>query len=101
MARATKKVTLSPNGYVGKEKLTIARRANGTQVYVWRGQNVPADIPEDEVLRLAQGGYIEPKDAPAGAGNPRQTKRAATTPATPPATGDEGDVDEGDGDGDA
>lgn len=106
MARATtKKQTLAPGGYVGKEKLTLARRANGTQVYVWRGQPVPADIPEAEVLRLAARGYIVAKDvkkAPA-----RQAPAAAAKPAEQAKPeGDQGeavkdDGDKGDGNADA
>lgn len=86
MARATaKKATLAPGGYIGKEKLTIARRANGTQVYVWHGQAVPSDIPEAELLRLAEGGYIEAKPTTDKA---RTSNRSAG--GAPGAAGDKG-----------
>ena len=106
MARATtKKQTLAAGGYVGKEKLTIARRENGTQVYVWRGQPVPADIPAAEVLRLAERGYIvakEVKKAPA-----RQAPASSEKPAESAKTeGEQGEAvkdagDKGDGNADA
>lgn len=103
MARATaKKPTLAAGGYIGKEKLTIARRANGTQVYVWRGQVVPSDIPEAELLRLAEGGYIEAKPttdksrtsnrsagAASGASGDKGTSTAAGSEGKTESTGDD------------
>ena len=104
-ARTTKKTTASPEGYIGKAPLTILRDAQHRQVYVYRGQTVPAGIPETELLRLAAGGYIAAKETPKA---PATTARATSSrapakqsSAAEPADDDNTEAKDEKGDGDA
>lgn len=45
--------------YQVKVPLVIASDEAGAHVYLYQGQPVPSSIPADEVLRLADGGFIE------------------------------------------
>lgn len=58
---------------VGKEALTIIKTATGSHAYVYAGQPVPGDVPDEELQRLYDEGFIT--DAP--------KVEAEQTPATP------------------
>lgn len=83
----------SADGYVGKAALTIVRMPNGTQAYVYAGQKVPADAPDDEVTRLLKGGFIAEVKASA-----KPAGRQASTPPAPPASTPPGSTADGTGD---
>ncbi len=60
---------------IGKEALTIARTITGSHAYIYRGQPVPKDVPEDEAQRLLDEGFL--------AEAPSVEAETTSTPAAP------------------
>lgn len=69
--------------YKGVAALTIAKRVDGRQVYVYQGQLVPADVDPAEVMRLAAEGFIEPLEAPVEAAAAASTTSRGRSTKTP------------------
>lgn len=44
---------------IAKTALVIATQEDGSHVYLYQGQPVPASVSADEVKRLKSGGFIE------------------------------------------
>lgn len=59
--------------------LVIARDGNGSAHHLYRGQVVPDHIIDDEVKRLADGGFLEELKADSGA-KPASSTESKTEP---------------------
>lgn len=89
MARAPKKQTVA-GAYKGVAALTIVRRKDRTQAYVYAGAAVPTDVEDAELLRLAGEGFIAPDAAQAKS----QAKSSATASTSSPASSTSGTSDD-------
>jgi len=99
MARAPKKQTVA-DAYVGRAALTIVRRKDRTQAYVYAGAPVPGDVDDAELLRLAGEGFIAPTAAPAKSRSTPRTSTLSNPASSTPvndsnnSSGSQGDDDE-------
>lgn len=49
--------------YIVKAPLVVARKTDGSDVYLYEGAPVPPDLKDGEVKRLAAEGFLEKADA--------------------------------------
>lgn len=76
---------------VGQEALTIAKTSSGSHAYIYKGQPVPKDIPDSEVQRLLDEGFIgeaqtvEAAETTSSGSSRRSTGSRSRSAATAPA----------------
>jgi hypothetical protein len=86
---AARKKATAADGYVGKAPLTIVKTTAGQSVYVYAGKKVPADVPEAELKRLHDDGFIAAIEAPATKTAARAPQSDQRTPAGQKTEGDQ------------
>lgn len=69
---------------IGKEALTIARTVTGSHAYIYRGQLVPKDVPDEEAQRLLDEGFLAEApavdvDAPPATPAPRRSRSGGSS----------------------
>lgn len=60
---------------VAKAPLVLAKDEEGRFVYIYKGGTVPGNVPEDEVKRLEEDGFIGAPDDD-DSGQPKPANRA-------------------------